>query len=80
MKCSDGKPCKTWFSSDGHLICRHGLASKGSYATPVDFVCPLEIQNTYELMKWKRFYDVLPKIKKNMIKVLIDNVLEEKES
>lgn len=68
--CIDNRICEKWFTSDGHLICRHGLCEKdfGNH-TGVKIVCPLELQRLYEEKKWKIFWQRKDEITNGILKL-----------
>jgi len=58
VNCQDGNPCDTWFTAEGRLVCRHGLAEETfTNTTYLKFVCPLKIQQKHVDEQWTIFWE-----------------------
>lgn len=66
MICRDNELCSYWFTTDGAMVCRHGLVAEADVTTAVDIKCPLDILHESERKKWERFYKNLPMIMKRI--------------
>lgn len=72
--CLDNLVCDRHFNVDGKLVCHHGLCELGfSDSTGVNVVCPLELQRLNEKSQWERFYEDLPLITCEIMKIVSKN-------
>ena len=66
--CLDGEVCYKWYTSDGILVCRHGVC---------DQACPMEILLEREYKTWKLFISHLPDITRYIIKRMEESICLE---